>query len=41
MSFSVVAASGDYSLIVVLGLLIVVASLAGGAQALGHMGFSS
>ena len=41
MGFSIVAVSGDYSLVVVLGLLIVVGSLAGGAQAPGHMGFSS
>ena len=39
--FSLVAVSVFYSLVAVRGLLIAVASLIVGAQALGHTGFSS
>ena len=45
MGFSLVAEKGDYSLVAVGGLLIVVASLDGisffRAQGLGHVGFNS
>ena len=38
---SLVAASGDYCVVAVLGLLIAVVSLVAEQQALGHAGFSS
>ena len=41
LGFSLVVASGYYSLVAVHRLLIVVASLCCGAWALGHLGFSS